>query len=315
MKPVVSVCMITYNHEKYISEAINGILMQKTNFDIELIISEDCSTDKTREIAQRYALKYPDIIVLDLPTTNRGMSENFRTCLSKAKGKYIALCEGDDYWIDPLKLQKQVDALEQHQEMSICSHRYFEQYENQMTERNYPYILKKRKLKSLLFTGSKAYQFTREDNLKSWFTQPLTTVFRSELVNNMKYTKCDLFRDVFLFYYILSHGDGVFLDFNGGVYRKHNGGAYSGLQKSKRLELTAHVYGELYATNRADIILLKKSLIADIMYGINTSFSYYTSSIIRLFHAELSMASKLHLLLKVHASYFKHYILSKNSMK
>ena len=111
-KPVVSVLMITYNHEKYISEAIEGVLMQKTTFPIELIIGEDCSTDSTRKIVVEYAEKHPDIIRPLLPESNLGMMKNFIKTMEAAKGKYIALCEGDDYWTDPYKLQKQVDILE-----------------------------------------------------------------------------------------------------------------------------------------------------------------------------------------------------------
>lgn len=107
-----SVCMITYNHENFIREAIEGVLMQKTDFPIELIIGEDCSTDGTRKIVMEYASKYPDIIRPLLPEKNLGMSKNFLETMQAAKGKYIALCEGDDYWTDPYKLQKQVDILE-----------------------------------------------------------------------------------------------------------------------------------------------------------------------------------------------------------
>lgn len=113
-KPLVSVCMITYNHENYIKKAIEGVLMQKTSFLIELIISEDCGTDNTRNIILEYANKYPDKIRVDFPLKNRGVLNNFNYNLSLATGKYIAVCEGDDYWIDPLKLQKQINYLESH---------------------------------------------------------------------------------------------------------------------------------------------------------------------------------------------------------
>ncbi len=109
---MVSVCMITYNHENFISDAIEGVLKQKTNFPIELIIGEDCSTDNTRNIIIDYANNYPEIIKLLLPEKNLGMSRNFLDTMQAASGKYIAICEGDDFWTDPLKLQKQVDILE-----------------------------------------------------------------------------------------------------------------------------------------------------------------------------------------------------------
>ena len=119
---MVSVDMITYNHEAYIKQAIEGVLMQKTNFKFELVIGEDCSTDRTREICIEYQKKYPDIIKLLLPEKNLGMNENGIRTVNACSGKYIALCEGDDYWTDPLKLQKQVDFLEGNEEYSICFH-------------------------------------------------------------------------------------------------------------------------------------------------------------------------------------------------
>lgn len=112
---MVSVCMITYNHENFIHEAIEGVLMQKTNFSIELIIGEDCSTDNTRKIVLEYAEKYPDIIRPLLPDSNLGMIKKFFKSMEATKGKYIALCEGDDFWTDQYKLQKQVDFLEENE--------------------------------------------------------------------------------------------------------------------------------------------------------------------------------------------------------
>ena len=116
---MVSVCMITYNHESYIAQAIEGVLMQKTNFQIELVIGEDCSGDKTREICKTYKEKYPDLCKLRLQDKNIGMMDNFIENLKSCTGKYIALCEGDDYWTDPLKLQKQVDFLEQNPDYGL----------------------------------------------------------------------------------------------------------------------------------------------------------------------------------------------------
>jgi len=120
--PLVSICMITYNQEPYISQAIDGVLMQKTNFPIELVIGEDCSKDNTRKICLEYKEKYPDQIKLLLPEKNLGMMPNAITTLQTCTGKYIAMCEGDDYWTDPYKLQKQVDFLEENEDFSICFH-------------------------------------------------------------------------------------------------------------------------------------------------------------------------------------------------
>jgi glycosyltransferase involved in cell wall biosynthesis len=113
--------MITYNHEKYVSQAIDGVLMQKTSFPIELIIGEDCSSDNTREICTQYELMYPYVIKLRLQETNVGMSQNFIATLLACTGEYIALCEGDDYWTDPYKLQKQVDFLKANPDYGMIS--------------------------------------------------------------------------------------------------------------------------------------------------------------------------------------------------
>jgi glycosyltransferase involved in cell wall biosynthesis len=109
---LVSVWMTTYNHEKYISDAIEGVVNQKTSFPFELVIGEDKSSDKTREICLRYKELYPDIIKLIINPTNIGLISNYNETLQECNGKYIAYCDGDDYWTDLNKLQKQVDFLE-----------------------------------------------------------------------------------------------------------------------------------------------------------------------------------------------------------
>lgn len=120
--PKISVFMITYNHERFIAQAIEGILMQKTTFPFELVIGEDCSSDGTRALAQRYADQYPGIIRLLPSNINLGMQANAHRTLLACRGEYIAFCEGDDYWTDPNKLDKQVHFLETNQRYSICFH-------------------------------------------------------------------------------------------------------------------------------------------------------------------------------------------------
>jgi glycosyltransferase involved in cell wall biosynthesis len=127
---LVSVCITTYNHEKYIEQCLDSILNQQTNFQFEIVLGEDDSTDSTRVICKQYAAKYPDKIRLFLrsrgdvifingkPTGRFNFIEN----LKSARGKYIALCEGDDYWTDPLKLQNQVDYLESNESFTGSFH-------------------------------------------------------------------------------------------------------------------------------------------------------------------------------------------------
>lgn len=112
--------MLTYNQEQFIAQTIESILMQKTNFNYQLVIGEDCSTDQTRSICESYATKYGDKIKL-LPklTKNIGLIANYMRTIKECDGKYIATCDGDDYWIDENKLQKQVDFLENNKEYAI----------------------------------------------------------------------------------------------------------------------------------------------------------------------------------------------------
>ena len=111
--PVVSVHMITYNHEPYIRQAIEGVMMQKADFEFELVIGEDCSQDKTREICFEYQKKYPDKIrVLWWHENVSKLGGNGRRVTARCRGEFIAFCEGDDYWTDPLKLKKQKELLE-----------------------------------------------------------------------------------------------------------------------------------------------------------------------------------------------------------
>ncbi len=116
----VSICCITYNHENYIEDAIRSFINQKTNFKYEIVISNDCSTDKTQVIIDKYKKLYPNIIRDISPSRNMGSIANFYYTLNSCKGTYIAYCEGDDYWLDDKKLQKQVDFLEKNCEYGLC---------------------------------------------------------------------------------------------------------------------------------------------------------------------------------------------------
>jgi glycosyltransferase involved in cell wall biosynthesis len=118
--PTVSVAMITYNHEQFIGQAVESVLMQETAFVVELVIGEDCSTDGTRRIVQAYAAKYPNAIRALLAKKNLGMARNYEAVRQACRGKYIAWLEGDDYWRTPQKLQKQVTLMEANPHYSMC---------------------------------------------------------------------------------------------------------------------------------------------------------------------------------------------------
>lgn len=135
--PLVSICCITYNHEKYIAEAIDGFLMQETTFPFEILIGEDCSTDGTMEIINIYKNLYPNLIKVITGDTNLGMQKNFTRIFEACGGRYIALCEGDDFWTSPHKLQRQIDFLENNSDYAICCHKSENYHQENNTVLNY----------------------------------------------------------------------------------------------------------------------------------------------------------------------------------
>ena len=124
----VSIICNTYNHKQYIRDALDGFIMQHTNFAYEILIHDDASSDGTADIIREYEQKYPDLIKPIYQKENqysKGIKISTTFQYPRAKGKYIALCEGDDYWLDPYKLQKQYDALEANSDVDICAHSAF----------------------------------------------------------------------------------------------------------------------------------------------------------------------------------------------
>lgn len=183
---MVSICCITYNHEKYIRQALDSFLMQKTNFKYEIIIHDDASTDNTANIIREYEEKYPDIIKPIYEEENqysKGKKRIMNFTFEKAIGKYIALCEGDDYWIDENKLQMQVDYFETHTNCTFCFHdAHILNIQNNKTERWKWYNKKFWKkdgdynageLDLIDFIPTASYMFKKENtkNLPSWFEQ------------------------------------------------------------------------------------------------------------------------------------------------
>lgn len=117
--PLVSVLVITYNQEATVGRAIESVLAQSCSFPYEIIIGEDCSADSTPAVCRSYAERYPDKIRLIANASNKGLIDNYYDCLLEAKGKYIADCAGDDYWTDPHRLQRQVEFMETHSDVTL----------------------------------------------------------------------------------------------------------------------------------------------------------------------------------------------------
>lgn len=112
MMPLVSVCMTTYNHEPYIAQAIESVLNQRCSFDVEVVLGEDCSSDNTLAICRKYEAQYPDKVRVITSTNNVGMKANYRRTIEACRAEYIAMCDGDDWFSDPDKLQLQIDTIQ-----------------------------------------------------------------------------------------------------------------------------------------------------------------------------------------------------------
>jgi glycosyltransferase involved in cell wall biosynthesis len=216
-QPLLSVCLITYNHVKYINEAIEGVLMQKVNFAFNLIIADDCSTDGTREILIEYRKKYPRFIKLILQNENIGAAKNWLNLIDTPQSKYIAYFEGDDYWIDPLKLQTQIDFLETNYDYGMVCTDYNTLEGNHVVEK---FLSRKRGM-------IKDEDITIEKYLiNSHKIRSLTTCFKRELitsfvVNHKK--EVDKFRpaagDVPLWLHIAANSKIRYLAITTSVYR------------------------------------------------------------------------------------------------
>lgn len=249
---LLSVCCITFNHEKFIKSAIDSFLMQKTTFKIEIIIHDDASTDKTADIIKEYEARHPDVIVPIIQTENQyskkksGMMARF--VFPRARGKYLALCEGDDYWTDPYKLQKQVDFLEANEAYNLCAggiRYYYEDTKEEKEEIAIP---------SHIVANKEGYTFSLYDTKKVWLTRTLTVVFRNDKDRINNHPKYKYGRDVHLMYHLLKNGKAFYFTEIFGVYRVHSGGIESGQTKKGLRNNGYNIYKELYFYNKEEFI-------------------------------------------------------------
>jgi glycosyltransferase involved in cell wall biosynthesis len=215
-KITLSVIMITYAHENYIRKAIEGVLIQDVNFDMELIIADDCSPDNTESVINSFS-NHPNYhwIKYTKHDENKGMMLNLVWALEKAKGKYVALCEGDDYWTDQLKLQKQINFLENNIDINlITSNALFHNVKNEPLNKHY--------------TTNFIFSFYDQILLNRCIT--CSTVFRAEHLNleEFEYFKNLKIGDIVLWALLLKNNKkGFYSNECMSVYRIHKGGVYS----------------------------------------------------------------------------------------
>ncbi len=247
--PLVSIRCTVYNHEPFLRQCLDGFVMQKTTFPFEAIVHDDASTDGSAAIIREYAEKYPHIIKPIYETENQyhkgdGTFTRIIRGAVHPKAKYIAICEGDDYWIDPLKLQRQVDFLESHPDYVICSHDCIYYYEET------------HEFDELSVWGSSLSEgreneeivdYSLETFFERYWTRPLTCVYRrgpyrDELSSN-GYPKI---KDYYFYYTVLKHGKGALFKRIMAVYRQQPGGVWSSLTKTEKYRLGAKDAFEIY---------------------------------------------------------------------
>jgi len=269
---------MTFNQSSYIIDTMNGFCSQETSFPFVCTIIDDASTDGEQETILNYVQK--NFI------SNKGdfyrfeeTEEYIRICSRHKKNvncyfvvillkynhysirkskrpyfeewidvKYIAFCEGDDYWIDPIKLQEQVDFLDNHEDVIMCCGGY-KIFVGGTPERD---VVFKR-------NNCSGYTFTLEDNLESWHTKTLTSMIRAKDADDYKknYLKYKYARDTHLYYHLLAKGDGYYFSKIMGVYNVHPGGTFSMANSKKNAFIAANSYRELYEVNNHDKRLKK----------------------------------------------------------
>lgn len=277
--PIVSIACITYNQENYIKDTIDGFLMQKTTFPIEIIINDDASTDNTTKFLRDYADKHPNLIIPIFQKENqysKGINPGVKFVLPLCKGKYIALCEGDDYWIDPYKLQKQVDFLEANKDFVISHHNMKVIYENSNRE---PHLSNSPEQKEIT---------TIEDLASSYFIYTASSIFRNGLIKEFP----DWFYqsplgDYMLYMLIAQYGKIKYFPDVMGVYRVHENGIWSNLSDNCRLEKqlnTLKVFIIHFKSNESVYDCLKIRYIEICLHLINTYKLNDENKLIEILH-------------------------------
>jgi glycosyltransferase involved in cell wall biosynthesis len=235
--PELSVILVCYNHEKYIRQAVESILMQRLNCIYEIIVADDFSSDNTLQILQEYIEQYPTLIKI-LPTEkNLGITKNYQRALKAANGNYIAILEGDDYWTSPLKLQEQRDILDLHREYSLCAHQFILLLEEAADNISNRFILNR------LHTEQELITLTAEglinDNIIGNFS---TCMYRKSIVEQIPDSLFEM--EVYDWMYNIvaaQYGVVAYINKPMSVYRQHKNGTWSKKTVRAKCEMTINL--------------------------------------------------------------------------
>lgn len=242
---MVSVCIVTYNHKPYISRTIDSVLMQKCTFPIELIIGDDNSIDGTSEIIQKYHDTYKTMVKVRVNSRNLGQQKNGLLTLSECHGKYIAICDGDDYWRDPLKLQKQVAFLEQYPNYVLCYH-------------DSVIVDAKDKLISESYAKNNKIDYSQDQLGSAPFIITSNVVYRNLSLPKYYLEENAMNGDILLWSKLAHHGEGKYLNnITPSAYRIHEGGWSA---RNRKKKISTDVYDSMiiiYLNNKSKLLKRK----------------------------------------------------------
>lgn len=253
----LSVFVVTYNQEQYIRQCLDSIVMQQVNFDYEVIIGEDCSTDNTPAICDEYAEKYPFIKVYHHPK-NLGLVKNWEFVLNHCTGDYVAMIEGDDYWTNPNKLQIQVDYLDAHKDCQICFYKPSVVFTDDVSE-------KQMQQEKDIFDHLLPRTYYRRDIYGKWAILTSTVVFRNSL-EQYYFPSYVYITDYFLFLSLMEKGTADCIDIMGTEYRR-TGCNYSS-QYSYEICCKLYKQYRYYMITMPDLRDISKSLCNEYLQGI-----------------------------------------------
>ncbi len=272
----VSACIITYNQELYIRQCLEGAVSQVVDFEYEIIIGDDCSTDNTKHICEEYSIKYPNLIRYIDRKDNLGVIGNWIATISECKGRYIALCEGDDYWTDPHKLQKQVDFLEANPEYVVCYH------DCDIVDEN------NNKTSSSMLNEVYKKDYSQLEMSRGAWMPTLSRCFRNNLnlfpEEMLKITCVDLFLTCLL----SQHGKAKYIDICAANYRVHSGGIWNSKDAYDQEKVMINDYkyfcGYFLRTNNKELFdfyfeSLKNSFVKILELSSRKKYTYFLESI------------------------------------
>ena len=257
-KTKLIISVLTFNHEDFIEECLNSLLNQSTNFPYKIFISDDCSTDGTSKILQKYMALHPDIIFCKIHEKNLGNHKNqlfLYNWVIEANPKYIATIEGDDYWLDNEKLQKQVDFMDLDSNKSVvltCGN--FIEYDNESNVYSDQHYNEFNEFSSLW------YELDNKDLLLKWRTKYLTYVIRCNVLKELPLYNYTYIVDFVLIYLIRNKGRVFFLNSILGVYRRHQNGIFGKIEIQKRMKAERKVYLSILKNNIRDNWIQEKLL-------------------------------------------------------